>query len=174
MNPYEENNYWGLSVDPEEHDFTVPVGSWVEHLRATFSAPEIDLYRHRVHGTWVVGCWWSKEKKVFCEFLAFSDQPDRLPRAENDDVPFKPGQVSLSMLPSDECLYQNYLQPSQERFERVMKLLRKKEEETRDRAQETQQEITDLGNHMAKDSKIGDHPVVAKMQQGQLPATFGG
>lgn len=170
MNPFAE--YDGLTLDPDRHRPIEPPGDYVSALRRDLNCPDLMLYHHLEHDRFVLGIWWQKRSDgggVICEFLSFGVHPDQLRMSEDVGVPDPVGGV-LNELPSKETIGLLYLKHSEDRYNDLMREFSRAESDTTETNQERQQEIKDLGDHIAKhDIHRGDHPFVKDMQIGELP-----
>lgn len=169
-NPFAE--YDGLTLDPERHRLIEPPGDYVLSLRRNLNCPDLMLYHHLVSDRFVLGIWWKKGSGgngVICEFLAFHQYPDSLPMSILVGVP-DPQNGALWELPSKETVHLQYLKHSVDRYNDLMGELNQQESDEREANQERQQEIKDLGDHIARTNiHRGDHPFVKNMQIGELP-----
>lgn len=162
----------GLTLNPEEHEILPHPGGWVSSLNREFSREDLMLYRHKVHGTFVLGVWWDKSKGIICEFFALKDHPDRLRTSlkESGDL----GAGSFDTLPHKSWIHRNFIEPAQKRKEEIFREMAEYERKERETNLQEEQEIMEIGNHLARGKKgkrrhWADHPYVKDLQQGQLP-----
>lgn len=72
----------GATFTPSEHEM-IEDSLWLREVKALTQMDDLFLYRHRMHGTYVLSGWLVEPSElgrgVMCEVETMSDHPDRCP-----------------------------------------------------------------------------------------------